>query len=73
MSSADQTTTAARVIGLAGLSAAMAGLLFVAIQPIHPPETLASVTTSTWVLVHYTTLAMVRSSSSASQASTPGR
>lgn len=50
--------TAARLIRWAGLAAALAGVLFVIIQPIHPPDTLASVTTATWAIVHYATLAM---------------
>jgi hypothetical protein len=34
------------------------GTLFVGIQPIHPPEILSSVTTSTWAIVHYLGVAM---------------
>jgi hypothetical protein len=41
-----------------GLSGVLAGLLFIAIQPIHPADELASVTISTWAWVHYATLAM---------------
>lgn len=47
-----------RLIRMAGISAVTAGILFVIIQPIHPPDTLASVSTSTWATVHYLTLAM---------------
>jgi hypothetical protein len=36
----------------------VAGLLFVAIQPLHPADTLASVTTPAWSQIHYLTLAM---------------
>ena len=41
-----------------GISAVVAGLLFVIIQPIHPPDTLASVTTTAWATIHYLTIAM---------------
>lgn len=50
--------TDSKLIRWTGLSAVLAGVLFVAIQPIHPPDTLASVTTSTWAIVHYATLVM---------------
>jgi hypothetical protein len=43
----------------AGLSAVVAGLLFVAIQVVHPPDTVASVTEPVWAYVHYASLAMV--------------
>lgn len=42
----------------AGVSAMAAGLLFIAVQLIHPPELLSSVTSSTWATVHYVTFAM---------------
>jgi hypothetical protein len=51
-------TTASKLIRWAGLSAVVGGSLFVAIQPIHPPEILSSVTTSTWAIVHYVGVAM---------------
>jgi hypothetical protein len=50
--------TTSNLIRWAGLSAVVGGSLFVAIQPIHPPETLAAVTTGTWVLVHAVGVAM---------------
>lgn len=50
--------TTSRLIRWAGLSAMLAGILFVLIQPIHPPDTLASVTTSTWSIVHALTITM---------------
>ncbi len=50
--------TSSKLIQSAGLSAVVAGLLFVAIQPLHPAETLAAVTTSAWANVHYATLVM---------------
>ena len=51
-------TTTSNLIRWAGLSAMVGGFLFVAIQPIHPPEILSSVTTSTWAIVHYVGVAM---------------
>src|SRR5215216_3397873 len=51
-------TTTSNLIRWAGLSAVVGGSLFVGIQPIHPPEILASVTTSTWAIVHYVGVAM---------------
>jgi hypothetical protein len=50
-------TTASRLIRWCGLAAIVAGILFVVIQPIHPPDTLASVTTGAWAAVHYLTIA----------------
>lgn len=45
-------TTAVNLIRWAGLSAMASGLLFVVMQPIHPPDVLASVTTTRWAIVH---------------------
>jgi hypothetical protein len=50
--------TASKLINSASLSAVAAGLLFVVIQAIHPADSLASVTTSTWAIVHYVSIAM---------------
>ena len=50
--------TTSSLIRWAGLSAAVGGCLFVGIQPIHPPELLSSVTTSTWIIVHYIGVAL---------------
>ena len=50
--------TAPGLIRSTGVAAIAAGLLFVVIQPIHPPDTLASVTTSAWSLIHQATLVM---------------
>ena len=50
--------TAASLIRWAGLSAMMAGILFVVIQPIHPPDVLSSVTTARWAIVHSLGIAM---------------
>lgn len=41
-----------------GLAAALAGLLFIAVQTLHPPEVLAAVTTPRWAAVHALTLVM---------------
>jgi hypothetical protein len=51
-------TTASNLIRWAGLSAVAGGILFVGIQPIHPPEILSSFTTSTWAIVHYVGVVM---------------
>jgi len=50
--------TASTLFRLAGLSAMAAGIIFVVVQMIHPPELLSSVTTSTWAIVHYMSVAM---------------
>jgi hypothetical protein len=43
--------TAASLIRWAGLSAMVTGIIFAGIQPIHPPDVLASVTTSAWAII----------------------
>jgi hypothetical protein len=43
--------TASKLIRWAGLPAMAAGIIFIVIQPIHPPDVLSSVTTSTWAIV----------------------
>ncbi|MCA9986797.1 MAG: hypothetical protein KDE59_20950 [Anaerolineales bacterium] len=50
--------TAANLIRWSGLAALAAGLIFVAIQPIHPEDVLASVTTPVWALIMPVKLAM---------------
>jgi hypothetical protein len=50
--------TASNIIRWAGLSAAVAGVLFVVIQTIHPPDVLSSVTTGRWAIAHYLGVAM---------------
>lgn len=47
-----------KLTSLTAASAIAAGLLFVAIQVIHPEDTLASVTTGAWAIVHYISIAM---------------
>ena len=43
--------TTPKVIRWAGLSAMAAGIIFAGIQPIHPPDVLASVNTSLWAVI----------------------
>jgi hypothetical protein len=45
------TTVPSTLIRWAGLSAAVAGIIFAGIQPIHPPDVVASVTTSAWAII----------------------
>ncbi|WDH82611.1 hypothetical protein [Paenibacillus urinalis] len=54
--------TAADIFSGAGLSAMMAGLLYIVIQFIHPPDDLSSVNSSSWVMVACLTLVMSLSS-----------
>lgn len=51
--------TTSNLIRTAGLSAVVAGTIFAAIQPIHPPDVLASVNTSAFIII--TTLKTVMS------------
>jgi hypothetical protein len=51
-------TTAANLIRWSGLAAMAAGIIFVIIQPLHPPDVLASVTTTRWTIVHCLGVAM---------------
>lgn len=51
-------TTAAQLLRWAGLAAMASGLLFVVMQPLHPLDVLASVTTSRWAIVHCLGIAM---------------
>ena len=50
--------SASTLIGWSGLAAVAAGLVFAGIQPIHPPDYLASVTTGIWATFMYLKLAM---------------
>ena len=43
--------TAPNLIRWAGLSVMVTGIIFAGIQPIHPPDVLASVTTSAWAII----------------------
>jgi len=47
-----------KLIRWSGLAAMASGILFVAIQPIHPPELLSSVTTARWIIVHSLSVVM---------------
>ena len=44
-------TTPSGLIRWAGFGAIIAGLFFVGIQPIHPPDALSSVNTSAWAII----------------------
>jgi hypothetical protein len=50
--------TASSLIRWSGLAAMAAGIIFVAVQPIHPPDVLSSVTTTRWAIVHIFSTAM---------------
>lgn len=43
--------TTSTLMRLAGVCAVVAGIIFAAIQPIHPADVVASVTTSTWAII----------------------
>lgn len=43
--------TAAKLIRWTGLAAVVAGIIFAGIQPIHPPDVRASVTTGAWAII----------------------
>jgi hypothetical protein len=43
--------TPSALIRYAGLAAVAAGLVYAGIQPIHPPDVLASVTTNAWAVI----------------------
>ena len=43
--------TSQRLIRWSGLAAIAAGLIFAGIQPIHPPDEVASVTTNFWAII----------------------
>jgi hypothetical protein len=51
--------TASRLRTLTASSAILAGLLFIVIQPLHPPHTLESVATNAWAVIHYLSFVMV--------------
>src|SRR5918995_6790870 len=50
--------TASSLIRWAGLSALVAGICFVVLGLLHPPNVLSSVTTTQWAVVHSLALAM---------------
>ena len=43
--------TAANLVRWSGLAALAAGIIFAGIQPIHPPDVVASVTTGAWAII----------------------
>jgi hypothetical protein len=47
----DKVKMTSRLIRWSGLAAMVAGAIFAGIQPFHPADVLASVTTNTWTLV----------------------
>lgn len=51
--------TRSKLTTLAAVAAVLAGLMFMAIQPLHPEDALASVTTGTWAIIHFATMAML--------------
>jgi hypothetical protein len=52
------TITTSALMRAAGVSAVLSGLLFIVIQPIHPEENSATVTSTAWVVVALMTIAM---------------
>ena len=52
------TITTSTLIRAAGVSAVLSGLLYIVIQPIHPEENAATVTSTAWVVVAVMTIAM---------------
>lgn len=50
--------TAVRIISWAGLSGMVAGICFVVVGLLHPPNILSSVSTTRWVIVHALAIAM---------------
>ena len=51
--------TTSTLTRLSAVSAILAGVLFMAIQPLHPPDTISSVATTAWVAIHYVSLVML--------------
>ena len=50
--------TTSGLIRWAGLAAMGTGILYIAIQAIHPLDVLSSVTTTRWAVVHYLSIVM---------------
>jgi len=50
--------TASTLFRLAGLSTMGAGIIYIAIQAIHPLDVFSSVTTDQWAVVHYLSIVM---------------
>ena len=51
--------TASTLTKVSAISAIVAGVLFMVIQPLHPPDTIGSVTTTAWAAIHYVSLVML--------------
>ena len=54
----DKHMNTRKLIRWAGISAMVAGIIFAGIQPIHPPDVLASVTTTHWAIIQSLKTAM---------------
>ncbi len=52
------TITPSKLIRWAGLAAIGAGIIYIAIQAIHPTDVFSSVTTAQWATVHYLSMVM---------------
>jgi hypothetical protein len=52
------TITPSALTRAAGVSAALAGLIYIVIQFIHPSDVVASITTPMWLVVHLLSLSM---------------
>lgn len=52
------TIPPSKLIRWAGLAAISAGILYIAIQAIHPSDAITSVTTTQWATVHYLSMLM---------------
>src|SRR5690349_20485868 len=50
--------TASNLIRWAGLSAMVAGIIYMAVGMFHPPNVVSSVTTTQWAIVHTLAIAM---------------
>lgn len=50
------TITTSKLTRAAGMAAVVAGLLYIAVQPIHPTEEVSAVTGGAWAIVGYMTL-----------------
>jgi hypothetical protein len=50
--------TTQKLTNIAAVCAIVAGLLFIVIQPLHPPDSLESVTRTDWAVIHWASLVM---------------
>ena len=51
--------TRSKLTTMTAVAAILAGLTFMLIQPLHPADEVASVTTSAWAVIHYATMLML--------------